>query len=178
MTKIQNIIAGVGISLALASASTAAVALTKRTGTVAARDVSQLIRLMDTDMNGAVSKQEFLSFMSQMFDRADVNKSQTLERRERGVPLVGLRNRTIVAGTRDVAQLVRLMDQDKNGIVSKQEFLDAMSQMFDRADVNMNQQLEPNEVRGFLNQYESISQGRQPYENPNRVPNNATTEPF
>jgi Ca2+-binding EF-hand superfamily protein len=186
MAKLPNIIALIGVSLVVGSASTAAVALTKtkhqantRTSatTVEARDVNQLIRLMDTDMNGRVSKQEFLGFMSQMFDRADVNKSEKLERGERGVPIVGLNNRTIVAGTRDVAQLVRLMDKDKNGIVSKQEFLDAMSRMFDRADANMNGELERNEVARFRDIYHSLSQGRQEYANPDRVPLDATTEP-
>jgi|ERR1700693_773594 Ca2+-binding EF-hand superfamily protein len=178
MAKLQNIIALVGVSLVIGSASTAAVALTKRTSTVAARDVSQLVRMMDQDMNGTVSKQEFLDFMSQMFDRADVNHNQVLDRREAGVPLVALNKRTIIAGTRDVSQLVRLMDKDKDGSVSKQEFLDAMLQMFDRADVNHDQELDRNEVARFGDIYQSVSQGRQPYENPDRVPLNATTQPF
>lgn len=93
MAKLKNIIALVGVSLVVGSVSTGAVALTKRTSTAAAaaRDhrrpvqtIDQLIRLMDKDMNGTVSKQEFLDFMSQMFDRADVDHSQTLEGRRRG----------------------------------------------------------------------------------------------
>jgi Ca2+-binding EF-hand superfamily protein len=37
---------------------------------------------MDTDKNGTVSKDEFLQFISQTFDRLDVNKSGGLERNE------------------------------------------------------------------------------------------------
>ncbi len=72
----------VGISLVFALASTVADAQSKRTRAAAARDVSQLIRMMDKDMNGVVSKQEFMDFMSQTFDRLDINRSGTLERRE------------------------------------------------------------------------------------------------
>jgi len=38
--------------------------------------------MMDTDKNGTVSKDEFIEFMSQTFDRLDVNKSGQLEREE------------------------------------------------------------------------------------------------
>jgi translation elongation factor P/translation initiation factor 5A len=40
------------------------------------------MRLMDKDMNRLVSKDEFMRFMDQTFDRLDVNKSGTLEPRE------------------------------------------------------------------------------------------------
>jgi len=178
MPKLQNIVTVVGLSLAVASASTAAFAASKRTNAAAARDVRELVRLMDADMNGYVSKQEFMDYMSRMFDRSDVNRDQSLGRSEVGMPLIPSSKRTNAAGTRDVRQLIVLMDKDKNGAVSKEEFLDFMSQQFDRADVNKDMQLSPAEVGRFSNIYQSLSQGRQPYENPNRVPNNATTEPF
>jgi Ca2+-binding EF-hand superfamily protein len=41
---------------------------------------------------------------------------------------------------------VRMMDRDKNGTVSKREFLQHMSQTFHRRDVNKNRQLEQNEL--------------------------------
>jgi Ca2+-binding EF-hand superfamily protein len=37
---------------------------------------------MDKDANGAVSKDEFIEFMSQTFDRLDVDRSGQLERNE------------------------------------------------------------------------------------------------
>jgi Ca2+-binding EF-hand superfamily protein len=37
---------------------------------------------MDKDKNGAVSKDEFMEYMSQTFDRLDVNKGGQLERSE------------------------------------------------------------------------------------------------
>ncbi len=42
-----------------------------------------------------------------------------------------------------------MMDKDQNGVVSKQEFMDFMSQTFDGLDVNASGQLEPSEVRPF-----------------------------
>jgi Ca2+-binding EF-hand superfamily protein len=37
---------------------------------------------MDADKNGSVSKEEFMNYMSQTFDRLDVDKSGTLEPNE------------------------------------------------------------------------------------------------
>ncbi len=56
-------------------ASTSAFAVSKRTWSAGARDVQNLIRLMDQDKNGVVSKEEFMQFMGAEFDRLDVDKS-------------------------------------------------------------------------------------------------------
>jgi hypothetical protein len=45
-------------------------------------DVKQLLLLMDTDKNGKVSKQEYMSFMSGEFDRLDKDKSGELDPKE------------------------------------------------------------------------------------------------
>jgi hypothetical protein len=42
----------------------------------------QLLLLMDTDKNGKVSKQEFMSFMSAEFDRLDINHDGELDVKE------------------------------------------------------------------------------------------------
>jgi hypothetical protein len=52
---------------------------------------------------------------------------------------------------REVRQLILMMDKDKDGIVSKDEFLQFMSQEFDRLDVNKNGQLELQELRPLRN---------------------------
>jgi hypothetical protein len=78
MPMTRNLIALVGMSLVVASVSTGAVAQSRRTAAVATRDVQQLIRLMDADKNGSVSKDEFMNYMSQTFDRLDVKKSGQL----------------------------------------------------------------------------------------------------
>jgi len=75
MARLGNSLVLLGASLIVGSVSTGAVAASKRTNAVATRDVSELIRLMDKDKNGVVSKQEFMDFMSERFDRADVSHS-------------------------------------------------------------------------------------------------------
>ena len=82
MSMTRKVVAVIGVSLIVGSASTSAFAQSKRTSAAATRDVSQLMRMMDKDMNGAVSKDEFMQFMSQTFDRLDINRSGQLERNE------------------------------------------------------------------------------------------------
>jgi hypothetical protein len=45
-------------------------------------EVKQLLLLMDTDKNGKISKQEFMTFMEAEFDRLDKNKSGELDPKE------------------------------------------------------------------------------------------------
>ena len=78
----RNIAFLVGTSLVLGAISTSALAQGKKTNMTATRDVRQLVRMMDRDKNGTVSKEEFMDFMSRTFDRLDVNKSGQLEPQE------------------------------------------------------------------------------------------------
>ena len=79
MSITRKLVAGIGASLLVGSVSTAAFAVSKHTAGAARSDVRQLLRMMDKDQNGAVSKDEFMQFMSQTFDRLDVNRSGQLE---------------------------------------------------------------------------------------------------
>ena len=45
-------------------------------------EVKQLLKLMDTDQSGKVSKEEFMRFMAAEFDRLDVNKDGELDVQE------------------------------------------------------------------------------------------------
>jgi hypothetical protein len=54
--------------------------------------------------------------------------------------------RTLALGEDEVKQLVLLMDADKNGRVSKQEFLSFMSAEFDRLDVDKSGELDVKEL--------------------------------
>jgi len=82
MSMTRKLIALVGMLLVVGSVSTTAFAVSNRTARAAMSDVRQLLRLMDKDKNGTVSKDEFLQFMSQTYDSLDVNRSHQLEPKE------------------------------------------------------------------------------------------------
>ena len=73
--SVTRIFAGVAMALI----PTSAIAQSIATQTVADQDVREMLHLMDQDKNGTVSKQEFLTFMSQTFDRLDVSQKGYLE---------------------------------------------------------------------------------------------------
>jgi len=146
MSMTRKFVALVGMSLVVGTASTAAFAISKRAGTAVQSDVVQLLRAMDKDMNGTVSKDEFLQFMGEMFGRYDVNRSNQLEPTE-------LRNVRFGADKRTVAEarrLLRVVDKDMNGTVSRDEFLQFMGRTFDRLDTNHNGELEARELRAIM----------------------------
>ena len=76
---IGKAIALIATTFVVGTISTAALAASKRNAATADRDVKKLMQLMDKDQNGVVSKDEFMQFMGQEFDRLDVNKSGVLE---------------------------------------------------------------------------------------------------
>jgi len=147
MSTTRRLATVIGMSLLVGSMMSSALAAAKRTAGASQSDVRQLLRMMDTDKNGAVSKDEFLQYMSQTFDRRDVNRSRQLERGEMTTSPFPLSRRTGAAAQSDVRRLTRIMDKDANGRVSKSEFMQYMSQTFDRLDVNKSGQLEPDELR-------------------------------
>jgi hypothetical protein len=79
MSMTRKLIGLVGILLVVGSVSTAAFAASNRTAAADAADVRKLLRLMDADKNGTVSKAEFLQFMSRTYDSLDVDHSRQLE---------------------------------------------------------------------------------------------------
>jgi Ca2+-binding EF-hand superfamily protein len=79
---IRKAIALIAASFVVGTMSTAALAAGRQTAATADRDVRQLLRMMDKDQNGVVSKEEFLDFMGRTFDRIDVDKNGTLEPKE------------------------------------------------------------------------------------------------
>jgi Ca2+-binding EF-hand superfamily protein len=76
---IRKAIAMIAASFVVSTVSTAALAVSKHTTASANRDVKTLVRMMDKDRNGSVSKDEFLEFMGKEFDRLDVDKNGSLQ---------------------------------------------------------------------------------------------------
>jgi Ca2+-binding EF-hand superfamily protein len=142
----RNIIALIALSFLIAPSSSGAAAFSKRTTAAANAQMRQLLRFMDADKNGDVSKDEFVQFLSSKFDQIDVNKSGELERSEMA-SASRFGRRTNAAASADIRRLVRLMDADQNGNVSKDEFIQFISATFDRLDVNKSGTLEREELR-------------------------------
>jgi hypothetical protein len=59
--------------------------------------------------------------------------------------------RTAEKANRDVKMLVLMMDKDKDGAVSKDEFMQFMNREFDRLDVSKTGKLEPMHLRAIRN---------------------------
>ncbi|MGO9237459.1 MAG: EF-hand domain-containing protein [Methylocella sp.] len=79
MTKTGKLVTYFAISIAALTASYAAYGASTHALILGEQQVQQLLRLMDTDRNGRVSKAEF---MSQEFDRLDVDHSGELDPEE------------------------------------------------------------------------------------------------
>jgi Ca2+-binding EF-hand superfamily protein len=60
--------------------------------------------------------------------------------------LAATKDENLASGTAAAKQLLLLMDKDKNGKVSKQEFMSFMDAEFDRLDMNKDGELDVNEL--------------------------------
>jgi Ca2+-binding EF-hand superfamily protein len=61
---------------------TANVPVRPNVGSIAERNVKELLLLMDTNKNGKISKKEWMDFRSAEFDRLDTDKSGELDPKE------------------------------------------------------------------------------------------------
>jgi len=66
------------VALLIGASTTPAFSVSGRGVAQGERETRALLRLMDTDQNGEVSKQEFMRFMEAEFDRLDVDHSGAL----------------------------------------------------------------------------------------------------
>jgi hypothetical protein len=68
--------------VAIAQKTDKGIPKTPRTLILGEEDVKDLLLLMDTNKNGKISKQEFMSFMEAEFDRLDKDNSGELDPKE------------------------------------------------------------------------------------------------
>ena len=72
----------IAMPLVIGAASTSAFAVSRSGVAAGEAEARQLLRLMDTDKNGKVSRQEFMRFMEAEFDRLDVDHNGELSVQE------------------------------------------------------------------------------------------------
>jgi hypothetical protein len=84
-----------------------------------------------------------LCTISGLFAAAMLLEIATAQKIDRTTPR---QQRTLVLGRDEVEQLLLLMDTDKNGKISKKEFMDFMSAEFDRLDKDKSGELDPREL--------------------------------
>jgi hypothetical protein len=77
MTKTGKLVTYFAIAIAALTASYAAFGASTHALILGEQQVQQLLRLMDTDRNGRVSKAEFMSFMSQEFETSTIAANST-----------------------------------------------------------------------------------------------------
>jgi Ca2+-binding EF-hand superfamily protein len=79
MVRARNAIAIVAAALAVQVGPAVAQSLSRNTEYMVDTSIRRLLREMDRDKNGTVSKSEFLRHFSERFDRLDVNRDRRLE---------------------------------------------------------------------------------------------------
>ncbi len=116
----------------------------------------EFIRRFDKDMDGKLSKDELPPFLAKGFAQADRNGDGKLDREEVAAWLVVLR-KVMAAGpgqgslgkTPDevVDNLLRLMDANKDGKISRDEAKGKIAENFDKIDLNKDGFLDRKELR-------------------------------
>jgi hypothetical protein len=75
---------------------------------------------------------------------ASLPRATAAQKTDKGIPK---QQRTMSLGEDDVKNLLLLMDTDRNGKISKKEFMDFMSAEFDRLDKDKSGELDAKELR-------------------------------
>ena len=101
---------------------------------------NMLFNSMDTNKDGAVSKQEYLDSHAKKFDAMDKNKDGKITADEMPTKNKGKPN-----------VVFDEMDVNKDGVVTKQEYLDYYAKKFDAADKNKDGKLTKDELQKKTN---------------------------
>jgi len=104
-------------------------------------DPSRIFDSVDTNGDGIITREEFLAGRERLFARLDRNGDGYIDNQDMSGRLAGRQK----AQDR-LAELVTRLDKDGDGRVSKTEFVDGATPLFDRADTDHNGQLSREEV--------------------------------
>ncbi len=104
-------------------------------------DPTKIFDAADTNGDGVITRKEFLAARASAFVRLDRNGDGYIDKDDLPSRLVGRGN-----AQQRLTQLVTQLDKDGDGRVSKAEFVEGPTPLFDRADTDHNGELSRDEV--------------------------------
>jgi Ca2+-binding EF-hand superfamily protein len=107
-------------------------------------DLSKLLERADANGDGIITKAEFGDARAKMFERLDRNHDGYLTKDDK--PRFSLRQSG--QGNR-LQEMLLMLDKDGDGRISREEFVNSPSLLFDRADTNHDGQVDSTELAAF-----------------------------
>jgi hypothetical protein len=104
-------------------------------------DPTKIFDTADTNGDGVITREEFHAARERAFARLDRNGDGYIDKDDLSSRMAGRRN-----AQERLTQLVAQLDKDGDGRVSKAEFVDGPTPLFDRADTDHNGELSREEV--------------------------------
>ena len=110
-------------------------------------ETTKLLRLMDRDKSGKVSKPEFLRFAHDEFAALDVSGNGELSVRElERVHVRDSAGERFVTGEAGTKKLLEMLGKQEGGIVTLSEYIAFMEGEFTRLDINHDGELDVDEL--------------------------------
>jgi Ca2+-binding EF-hand superfamily protein len=104
-------------------------------------DPSKIFDSADTNGDGVITREEFHAARERLFVRLDRNGDGYIDKDDMSGRLAGRQR-----AQERLAELITQLDKDGDGRVSKAEFVDGSTPLFDRADTDHNGELSKEEV--------------------------------
>lgn len=111
------------------------------------RDPTQMLERADIDGDGRITRGEFTEARARNFAQLDRNEDGFLDKSDASGRRLG-RARGGGGGER-LQQAMDFIDSDGDGRISRDEFVGGRAIMFDRADSNGDQTIDPEEMKAF-----------------------------
>ncbi|MCB5425457.1 EF-hand domain-containing protein [Altererythrobacter sp. CC-YST694] len=108
------------------------------------RDPGQLLERSDLDGDGQITRAEYTEARSRLFERLDRNKDGVINKDD-----AGKRRLLRRSGGEQLQELAAHMDTDGDGRVTRKEFVNGPTPMFDHADGNNNGVIDSRELATF-----------------------------